>query len=254
MRELRASRRRLMGLAASVACQAALAATAAANSPSPVEVKIGAGAASIANPCLAWEMSLADGRVRTSTLTNRRTGATMQPVGQEFVVELADGQRLEASDFKFERAGDQPVAGGGECLVIELSRGPLRVRLATQIRPNEWWATRWLEISDNAGGLAAVTFSSWRCARARGPDPTTIAGGAWQHSLGLANGFGQPVYCDDLFLGIAHPGAQNIAGPDGVSFRLPCYEALVPGRPVRTREFVVGAGEAGTCAGLFSNI
>jgi hypothetical protein len=242
-----------MGVVAVIAWLAILAAPADATSASPVEVRIGPEAASTANPYLAWEMSVAGGHVRTRTLTNRRSGVAMQPVGQEFIVEMADGEKIGSSDFQFEQAAEEPVAGGGERLVMELSHGPLHVRLATQVKPDEWWATRWMDISANAGGLAAVTFSSWSCAGARGPGPTALAGGAWQHSLGLANGFGQPVYCGDLFLAIAHPGAQNIAGRDGISFRLPCYEALVPGRPVRTREFIVGAGDSGDGRRAFLN-
>ncbi len=252
-RQLLGRHEKLLVWTALIACQVIGPDTARAGSTFPVEVTIGGEAASIGNPSLAWEMSLVDGRLRTTAVTNRRTGARMEPAGEDFIVELADGQRIKGSAFKFERAADEPVAGGGRRLVIELSHGPLDVRLVTQVKPDEWWASRWLEISANTGGLAAVTFSSWRCAGARGPDPAMIAGGPWQDSLGLANGFGQPVYWGDLFLAVAHPGAQNLAEVDGVSFRLPCYETLAPGKSVRTREFVVGAGEAGDGRRAFLN-
>lgn len=251
MKQFLNSRRNLVGMAAFAACQTIVSDSANARSASPVEVRIGAEAASIGNQFLAWEISLSESQPRTTGLTNRRTGARVQPVGQDFIVELADGQKIESSEFKIEKAVDEAVTGGGKRLIIVLTHGPLHARLVTQVKPDEWWASRWLEISGNGGGLAAVTFSSWQLAGARGSGPTMIAGGPWQHSLGLANGFGQPVYYGDLFLAVAHPGAQNLAGAGGVTFRLPCYEALAPGKAVRTSDFIVGAGEAGNVRRAF---
>jgi len=210
----------------------------------PVEVRIGPSAASIGNRFLTWKLSLTERRVATTEVVNRRTGEPCSFKGEDFLLELGDGRRIGSSQFELDSAFEEPAPGGGRRLVVQLARGELRVNLVTQLMQDQWWATRWLEISDRAGALAAVNFSQWRCAGARGPEPPATTGASYHSTLGLPNGLGQPVACNDLFLAIAHPGAQNVQSAGGVSFRLPCYDRFAPGGSIRTREFILGAAPA----------
>jgi len=207
-----------------------------------VEIQIERSRAVIANHFLAWETRFAEKRVKTAVITNRRTNRTSGFDGEDFVLELADGSQLASSQFQLERATEEATQDGrGKRLVLQLAHGALRVKLITQLKPDEWWATRRLEISGDAGELAAVTFVQWRCAKPRGP----ARPGKIVDSLGFPNECGQPLYVDDLFLGIVHPGAQNFVRDGGIACRLPAYDKLGADKTVRTREFVVGAGEAG---------
>jgi hypothetical protein len=64
-------------------------------------------------------------------------------------------------------------------------------------------------------------------------------------SLGYPSGCGQVVYAQDLFLGIAHPGAENFVRDGVVSCALPTYERSADGKSPPVRRLVIGAGEAG---------
>jgi hypothetical protein len=53
------------------------------------------------------------------------------------------------------------------------------------------------------------------------------------------------VYAGDLFFAIAHPGAENFAGEDGISCSIPAYQSVSREQSVTTEKLVIGAGEAG---------
>lgn len=212
-----------------------------------VEVRIEPTRVTIANEFLAWEMSLVEKRVRTTLLVNRRTGQTMAIEGDDFALEFADGSTLKSDEFELEKAAEEATATGGKKLVLHLSRGDFRLRLVSQMRPGEWWTTRHLEISGGSGNLLAVRFARWRCSEARGPSGP----GKVVETLGFPSGRGQPVYASDLFFAIAHPGAENFATKEGLACRLPAYDQLGAGKTVRTRDFIVGAGEAGSARRAF---
>lgn len=216
-----------------------------ATSVHPVNVQINATSASIGNPSLSWNLALIEKHVGTTVLINHRTGKASRIEGEDFVLELGDGRKIGSSAFTLEQALDESIPGGGRRLVFHLVYNGLHAQLVTQLMPGEWWATRWLEISSDGGELAAVTFGQWRCADAQGPNPGEKDGVSPDHSLGLSVDRGQPVYCADLFLAIAHPGAQNVVSGDSISCRLPSYETLSIEKSARTREFIVGAGEGG---------
>jgi len=206
-----------------------------------VSVVIKPDGATIENGFLSWNMALAEGRARTSAIANRRTGLATALEGDDFALELEDGTKLSSGEFRVEKAVQETGESGAMRLVVLLDGGGLRVRLVTEMRPSEWWATRRLEIAGGSGGLAAVSLAQWRCAGARGAS----SAGKAEDSLGYPNGCGQPVYADDLFFGIAHPGAENFAVGGRISCGIPAYDKLGGDSPVVTRDLIVGAGEAG---------
>ena len=212
-----------------------------------VSVLIQPDGATIENGFLSWNMSLAEGRVRTISIVNRRTGKTTSLAGDEFALELEDGTKLSSGEFRVEKAVQETGESGDRRLIVLLDRGGLRVRLVTAMRPDQWWATRHLEIAGGSGGLATVSFALWRCAGARG----FSAAGKAEDSLGYLSGCGQPVYADDLFFGIAHPGAESFVAGERISCSLPAYDNLGGDTPVVTRDLIVGAGDAGAARRAF---
>ena len=64
-------------------------------------------------------------------------------------------------------------------------------------------------------------------------------------TLGYPSGCGQVAYAKDLFLAIAHPGAENFAAGNRISCSIPAYQTLSSDRSVTTQKLIVGAGEAG---------
>ena len=235
-------------------------ATAAEGPPAPPEATSAAGVsvriepekAVIENSFLSIEMSTASKKLRTRAITNRITGASTSFEGEDFVLVLAGGRKLQGSSFSLERALEEAGEGGGKRLTFdlagsELAGGDLRVRLRIEMRPAEWWAARWLEIQGGEGRLEKVSLSEWRSLGTYGPPGP----GRTTDGLGLPQGYGQAAYVDDLFFGIEHPGAENFARGKRIACRIAAWDALGAGKTVTTRRFVAGAGETGGAAQAF---
>jgi hypothetical protein len=206
-----------------------------------IEIRVEPARASIGNATLRWEMSLADKQCRTVALVNRRTSETIPIEGRDFILEFADGRALSNQEFTVRDVREEPGERGGKRLVVTMNHDRLEVRLVTEIRPGEWWAARRLEITAATVDPSTATLALWRAKGARGP----AVPGPVVESLGYPSGCGQIVYVGDLFLGIAHPGAENFASSDRLACRLPLYDKADPARMIVTRSLIVGAGESG---------
>ncbi len=212
-----------------------------------VQAQIGRGQAIISNRYLSLEFSLAQGRARIARIKNLRTGKSINVDGEDFTMRFADGHTVKSTEFQLTKPSEVTIEPDAKQLVLELSREALRVRMVTEMRASEWWATRWLEITGSRHQLANVGLARWRAAGASGPSgPGKPVG-----SLGYPSGCGQIVYFNDLFLGIAHPGAENFAGGGYISCDLPASDQIGEGIVVRTRKMVVGSGDAGAARRAF---
>ncbi len=229
-----ARQRHLLGIAIGLCfLLAPAAARSASEDARGVAVRIEPDKLTIGNEFLVWEMKLHSGRMGTASVTNRRTGKVTTFQGEDFVLEFAGGRKIAASEFRIESVREQPFEGGKQ-LVLDFTHKDSTAQLTTTMKPGQWWARRWLTVRTGPGRLEGVTFARWDCQAARG-----------HSAAGFPNGCGQPLYVDDLFLAIAHPGAGNFATASGVSCRLAAHDEVVADAPVQSREFVLGAGEAG---------
>ena len=190
-------------IAACVGCLGA--ASPASERENSVVVRIERDKASIENEFLTWETRLETGRTGSAVITNRRTGKATVFQGEDFRLEFADGRKITASEFSVEKVGQQQAAAHGRQLEILLRRGDDRLRLTTELKPGQWWARRWLSLEGREGRLEGVALALWNCEGARGQ----VKPGKIEPALGLPDGCGQPVYVDDLFLGIAHPAPRT---------------------------------------------
>ena len=203
-------------------------------------VRIEPGKAVIGNEFLVWEMKLKKGRMSTAAVTNRRTGKVTTFQGEDFVLEFAGGRIIASSEFHVESVREQSLGGGGKQLIVQLTHRHAVAHLTTAINPGQWWAQRWLTIDAGPGRLEGVTFALG-LRRQRGPSRP----GNTVPALGFPSGCGQPLYVGDLFLAIAHPGADNFTTARGGCCRLAADDKIAADAPVRSREFVLGAGQAG---------
>ncbi|HNR97915.1 MAG TPA: hypothetical protein PKX48_03440 [Planctomycetota bacterium] len=233
--------RNVLGIPAAFLCAAACAAP---NDKTTAVVEGGYGA--IANAHLAIKIGLEAERARTLAITNRRTGEEILPGGEDFVLAFADGTELGAGAFRVERAAAEECDGGAR-LVVDLRAGGVAVRMITELGRSAWWATRRMEIQGPPGRLARISFGPWRVEGARGPagPGNTVA------TLGYPSGCGQAVFVKDMFLAVAHPAAENFARDGAVACGLPAYDDLGPGKKATSREFLIGAGEAGDARRAF---
>ncbi len=208
--------------------------------PAAVQVRIEPELAVIEGPSLAIDVSLSGRKAVTRSILNKRTAEATGIEGEDFVLVFEGGKKLKGSDFLLEKAGEEAAESGGKRLVLALVHEDLRVRVVTEMRPGEGWATRWLELAGGSGRLEHLSLAEWRCAGAWGP----TGPGAPVAALGRPEGIGQPAYVNDLFIALDHPGAENYARGKRICCRLTAYEELGK-EPLRPRKLVVGAGEAG---------
>ncbi|KPJ57859.1 MAG: hypothetical protein AMS16_00530 [Planctomycetes bacterium DG_58] len=216
-------------------------------SKKPVEVWTDAHRAVISNEFLSLEVSRDGKQAKTTKIRNLRAGKTLDLEGEDFVLEYTDGSASRSSELVCDDIRTEPVAATEKRLVLGFHGGDLRVRLVTELRSDRWWAERWLEIQEAPKPIRRVGLSRWRCdgARGRAGPGSTVA------TLGYPSGCGQVVYAQDLFVGMAHPGAENFATDGVVSCALPTYGRLTTGKTISTCRLVVGAGEAGDARRAF---
>jgi hypothetical protein len=161
-------------------------ASASASQPA-VQAQIGRGQAKISNRYLSLEFSLTQGRARIARIKNLRTGKSINVDGEDFTLKFADGYTVKSTEFQLTKPSEVTIEPDAKQLVFELSREALRVRMVTEMRASEWWATRWLEITGSRHHLASVGLARWRAAGASGPSgPGKPVG-----SLGYPSGCGQ---------------------------------------------------------------
>ncbi len=221
--------------------------TATAAQPDADEVSVvrDAERAVLRNGRIAIELALRNGRARTAAIANLRTGDTSILEGEDFVLELEGGRTIAASACAVAGAPDVLKEGDATRLTVSFTHDDLKLRLCTELRPAAWWAERSLEIEGGRGRLARVHLAAWRTDDVRGqPGPGPIV-----QTLGYPQGCGQAVYAKDLFVAIAHPGADNFAREGSIACSLPDWREL--GGVLRTRTLLVGAGAAGDARRAF---
>jgi hypothetical protein len=222
-------------------------ATLAGPSAARAGVAIHPGKAVIENAFLSIELSTAGKKLRTTSISNRLTGAVTPLEGDDFVIVLADGGKVKESDLALDRV-EEVTAGGEEGLALVLTGEAIEVRMRLTMRPGEWWISRWLEIQGAKGRLAKLSLSEWRTQGTYGPPGP----GKTTEGLGYPEGYGQAAYVDDLFFAIEHPGAENFARGKRIACRIPAFDELGPGKTAVSRRFVVGAAEEGGAPQAFA--
>ena len=238
-------------LAALVLAGAALLAADGSPAPAQVSVRIEPERAVIENSFLSVEVATVSKKVRTSSILNRITGSSTTFEGDDFVLVFTDGRTLKGSGLSLQNALEQTADGGGKRLTLELAGGDptaqeirdadLRLRVRIELRPGDWWATRWIEIEGKQGRLEKISLSEWRALGTYGPPGP----GKTTEGLGYPQGYGQAAYVDDLFFAIEHPGAENFSRGKRIACRIAACEELAAQRTITTARFVVGVGEAG---------
>lgn len=210
--------------------------------PPRVEMHISAEEACIANGILRMRVPLDAPDGSLSLIEDLRGGAKLPLEGEPFQLEFATGTTVRAADMQLVgiTAESSPTAGR---LSADYRRDSLSVRLVTELRAGQHWATRWLEISTAQGPdaprqrLAAISLANWAHGHAVGPSGP----GETVEALGYPSGCGQAVYAGGFFCGIAHPGAESFAVDGNISCRIFTPNEL-GAHILRTHSLVIGVG------------
>jgi hypothetical protein len=174
----------------------------------PVDVRTSASSIVLANDFLERTISIADGDIGTRQLLNKITGRAYSLRGNEFQIKY-NGEHL-GYDFGDENPRAFTAAGariasrsidntpaGGKRLTLHLA--PIHnvaIDLIYELNPGDFYTRQWLHISKPQQG---TLFLEWVA-------PASNEWGVPRFTLG---GFGQPLFAEDLFLGLEYPTGIN---------------------------------------------
>jgi hypothetical protein len=180
----------------------------------PVEVRTSASSIVLANDYLERTISIADGDVGTRQLLNKITGRAYSLRGNEFEVKLnservgysfgsENPRAITAAGARVASRNVGNTAAGGTRLTLHLA--PIRgitVDLVYELNSADFFTRQWLRIAKPEHG---TYFLEWVA-------PGSNEWGVPRFSLG---GFGQPLFAEDLFLGLEYPtGINTVTGSE----------------------------------------
>ena len=219
-------------------------AAAAGHAAGPVYVRATASTIVLGNDFLERTISIADGDLGTRQFVNKITGRAYALRGAEFDVKLD----VEAVGYAFGgenpreftaanmRAGAHQVndtPGGGKRVTLRLSQAHgIALDLVYELQPADFFTRQWLHIPKFAG--PGTYFLDW----------VAPAQNEWVTPRFSLGGYGQPLFGEDLFLGLEYPTSRNTVSGNEVA--LGGYVGLdIPADGFTSAPAVVGVAPAG---------
>ena len=219
-------------------------AAAAGRAAGPVYVRATASTIVLGNDFLERTISIADGDAGSRQFVNKITGRVYALRGAEFDVKLD----VEAVGYAF--GGENPreftaanmrvsahqvgdTAGGGKRVTLRLAQAHgIALDLVYELQPDDFFTRQWIRIPKPAG--PGTYFLDWVA-------PARNEWVAPRFSLG---GYGQPLFGEDIFLGLEYPTSRNTVSGNEVT--LGGYAGLdIPAEGFTSAPAVMGATPAG---------
>ncbi|WP_162848459.1 discoidin domain-containing protein [Paenibacillus nanensis] len=156
----------------------------------------------IGNWHMARVFDTSNGKLRTLKLMNKRSGNTAEVQGgEEFILYLADNARLLASDLSLDGWDVRDEEDGGKTVTFRFQpKDQITVALVVNMKPNDHFMRKHLDIQSANEGLHLNRIEL---------ESLSVPGPFWSTPVTGREGFGQPVYANDLFFGVEFPGADN---------------------------------------------
>lgn len=205
----------------------------------------------LGNRLLERVITVQDGVVGTAALRNKLSGRDYGLRGDEFQIRLiyervgyqAGSENpwvLTARDFRVASRAINATPGGGRRVTYRLElrgrdrRPHLSAELNYEIRPGDFYTRQWLRLT--VSGTGTYFVDSLAVLR----DQLAPA----RFSLG---GFGQPLFADDLFLGLEYPASSNTAAGGVVTLARVVGENI-PAAGLTTEPAVIGVAPSAGAA------
>jgi hypothetical protein len=154
---------------------------------------------------------------------------------------LVDGRAVDGDGLQ---PAGEPAVEAGRRLAWRARDPDLGLEVAVEVTGDRGHGVvRTAVTVSGRGRLEGVEVEGWVEPGARDPVAGTDAG-----SDADPRRLGQPLLGDGWFAGLEHPGAENVAGPGGPTFRIPLAADLAAhpaAAPVRVPPLVVGGAEPG---------
>src|SRR5579863_4651019 len=178
----------------------------------PVEIRTNASSIVLANDYLERTISTADSDLGTRQFLNKISGRSYSLRGSEFEIKF-NGERVgynfggenpraltAAGAHLTGRSIDDTPAGGKRVTLHLAPARNIAVDLVYELNPADFFTRQWLHIGKPQQG---TLFLEWVA-------PASNEWGVPRFTLG---GFGQPLFAEDLFLGLEYPtGINSVAG------------------------------------------
>jgi len=215
----------------------------------PVTVREQGATLSLANDYLDRTMEVADGSVRTVRLVNELSGRTHEVRGDEFELKLIferigydfGGENplvLTSRDLKVTSHEVQDAPGGGKRAVFHLllpkspqEKTGLDATLIYELNPDDYFTRQWIELKTTGKGTFFI-------------DSLAAAKNEWRADDFRLGGFGQPLFSDDLFMGLEYPTSINTVEQSSVSLG-GIVGLNIPPEGYRSESAVVGVAASG---------
>ncbi|HEX3743628.1 MAG TPA: hypothetical protein VHW09_06855 [Bryobacteraceae bacterium] len=182
----------------------------------PVVVRTTAASIVLANDYLERTVSIADGDAGTRQLVNKITGRAYSLRGDEFEVKF-DSERVgysfgsqdprhytgQGARVASHNIENTPAGGKRLTLHLTLARNTA-VDMVYELDPGDFFTRQWLHIAKPQQG---TLFLEWVA-------PASNEWGVPRFTLG---GFGQPLFGEDVFLGLEYPTGINTINGDEVT-------------------------------------
>jgi hypothetical protein len=189
-------------------------AAAAGMAAGPVYVRTTASAIVLGNDFLERTISIADGDAGTRQLVNKITGSAYALRGAEFELKLTtervgysfggeNPRVVTAAGMRVASHQAEDTAGGGKRVTLHLAQARgMAVDVVYELKPDDFYTRQWIHIAKPGQG---TYFIDWVA-------PAKNEWGVPRFSLG---GYGQPLFADDLFLGLEYPtGINSVSGAE----------------------------------------
>jgi len=209
----------------------------------PVYVRTSTSAIVLGNDYLERTISIADGDVGTRQLVNKITGRAYALRGGEFEIKLnyervgysfgSENPRvITAVGMRVSSRNVEDAADGAKRVVLHLAgRGNTAVDVFYELKPEDFYTRQWIHISKPQVG---TLFIDW----------FATAKNEWGLPRFSLGGFGQPLFADDVFLGLEYPTGLNTAS--GSEVTLGRYVGVnIPDAGYTSEPAVMGVAPAG---------
>jgi hypothetical protein len=209
--------------------------------PAPAGKPVQGEEFSVANGSTARVVGWAGGRLVTKSVENLITRQKYPLEGEEFAIRI-DGvkEAVTAATAKVKGAQVAQIPGGKR-LVVSLTDAALagaELRVVYELKESDFYGRKWIEIDPAEGKnipVASIAVESLKF-------PATA-------KCEFPGGTGQPVYIEDVFLGLEWPLAANSFRQGGYSAtHCPAWDA---GQGFRSKSAVWGAAPAGEVSHWF---
>lgn len=221
----------------------------------PVTLAEKGNAVLLGNDYLERTLEVTEETLRTTRLWNKISGRMYALRGDEFELKLTyerlgytfaseNPLTLTTRDFRVVERSFAEVEGGGKRVTFHLAPRHshqtgtgLEASVVYELKPEDFYTRQWLHLKTTGRGTYFI-------------DSLAAAKNEWSPPNSFLGGFGQPLFTEDLFLGLEYPSSLNIAEGPTVTLGS-VVGASIPPEGFTSEPAVIGVSRGGLVHATF---